>query len=1017
MSYEKVYEKQFNAPIILGMGETLKEKIDFNFNPRFSYKLRIRGEVNIPYETRTESVYPIYFRKLEDSLVKTNEGYSLEFNEINIAHERSVYYMLTDELNADKEYELVVKSKAKGINNNFKVTAEVYYGEKRTRYYYEKPDKTYTIDISDSADFATFSKVIKFEKAVDFVMIKISAIDFNGTASVFTPKLICGDNKYIDDFEFAPEKLGEQKWIGEGFSHTERPSFSVKVNGQEIFNGRKTDRLHRLAGVEFKIPYGVIKDKNDIEITYLSDNKVAYSISELQLLTLPNELEILGVQKYQNKNKAFGVFCYKENGTELIVNADKDIEFIENIKIDDNFCVLKFLPKAVGANKNITISDGKNTRSVEVNVYEEKNDKVITGSGDFIYINQNFDDFCEYISWYVGENIGDMLTLRSSYRWGCTSELDENFWIKAVKIIKGLGLYYALMIDGRELNGVNANPTKEMLDSEYFLGEQTHERDGAFTYWTQDVDEHEALFYHLLSRKLTRNGIYGKFSPVYDKNKNPRIYYAGDDITDVKSAYESLVNNLKRTAADGATRHTGVTPLFSAFFDAGYKWLGYESMYGNHEIVFGALRGMSNSLNKDSFGAHLALQWSTAPCDDDGHVARYKLSLYESFMQGATDINTEEGLWNIENPFEGFDRYSYACTEHRKAQQEFNRFVKAHERKGKQVRKIAMMVGKYDGMDCFSTGRVYGQKKDYWEYSTPEESWDLLKVFYPQAKIGSIYHFVSKGGNSNLREKDKKFLDAWPDLYGGNALDYQSLGYYSSTPYGVIDLISSDAENLSDYSFIFLTGWNSCNEQQLKRLCDYLEQGGTLMLCKAHLYDSLDRESVLTGKASVIKSEYVDKLLSYEKSGNLIYFDKAAYPIAFKGEYSKELQKAGEKYSSNILTDSDAISFAEYERENGAKCIYLINIRWWNNEPASIKLNLSNSEYDLTFRDNDMKLIGVSPDKNTAVLVESLDVDILSIDNDKLVLKGIGKAKVAIFNDSITESLIDVYDKEIIRFN
>ena len=268
-----------------------------------------------------------------------------------------------------------------------------------------------------------------------------------------------------------------------------------------------------------------------------------------------------------------------------------------------------------------------------------------------------------------------------------------------------------------------------------------------------------------------------------------------------------------------------------------------------------------------------------------------------------------------------------------------------------------------------------------------------------------------------MREKDKKFLDAWPDLYGGDALDYQSLGYYSSTPYGVIDLISSDAENLSDYSFMFLTGWNSCNEEQLKRLCDYMAQGGTLMLCKSHLYDSLDRESVLTGKASVIKSEYVDKLLSYEKSGNLIYFDKDAYPIEIKEEYAKELKKAGEKYSSNILTDSDAISFAEYERENGAKCFYLINIRWWNDEPASIKLNLSNSEYDLTFRGNDMKLIGVSPDKNMAVLVESLDVDILSIDNDKVVLKGIGKAKVAIFNDSITESLIDVYDKETIRFN
>lgn len=1016
MIYEKVFAKEFTDPIILGIGETLKENITFNPNPRYAYKLRIRGEVNIPYEHRTEDLYPKYFRKIEDSLVNVNGEYAIEFNKHNFAHERSAYYMLTDELEKNKEYKFVVKSKASGVSDNFKVTAEVYYGEKHTRYYYEKPDITYVIDISDSEDYATFEKTIKFEQEVDFVMIKISAIGFNGTASVFTPKLICGSKKHIEDFEFAPEKLGEQKWIGEGFSHTERPSFSVKINGQEIFSGRKTDRLHRLAGVEFKIPYGVIKDKNCIEITYLQDNKVAYSISEMQLLTLPKELEILGVQKYQNKNKPFGVFCHKENSNELKITTVKDIEFIENIKVDENYCVLKFMPKRVGVN-TISISDGKNTRSVDITIYEEKKDKVITGSGDFIYVNQNFDDFCEYISWYVSENIGDMLTLRSCYRWGCTSELDQEFWAKAVKIIKGLGLYYALMIDGRELNGVNANPTKEILDSEYFLGEQTHERDGAFTYWTQEVDEHEALFYHLLSRKLSRNGIYGKFSPVYNKNKNPRIYYAGDDVADVKSAYESLVNNLKKTAADGATRHTGVTPLFSAFFDAGYKWLGYESMYGSHEIIFGALRGMSNSLNKYSFGAHLALQWSTVPCDDEGHFARYKLSLYESFMHGATDINTEEGLWNIENPFEGFDRFSYACTEHRKVQQEFNRFVKAHERKAKQVRKIAMMVGKYDGMDCFSTGRVYGQERDFWEYSTPEESWDLLKVFYPQAKIGAIYHFVSKGGNSGLREKDKKFLKAWPDLYGGNAVDYQSLGYYSSTPYGVIDLISSEAKNLSDYSFIFLTGWNSCDEAQLIRLCEYMRQGGTLMLAKPHLYDSFDRESVLTGKASIIKSEYLDKLLSYEKSGNLIYFDKDAYPIDFKEEYAKQLQKAGERFSSNILINSDAVSFTEFETENGAKYFYLINVRWWNKQPASIKLKLANREYNLIFNDNDIKLIGVSPDKNTAVLVESLDVDISSIDNDKVVLKGVGKAKVTMFNDSISTSIVDVCDKETMRFS
>ena len=1016
MPYKKILAKEFNKPYILGIGDTLRHKINFEINPRFSYKLRIRGEVNIPYETRTEDLYPIYFRKLEDSLIKNTNGYSLEFNEINYAHERSAYYMLTDELDINKEYSLNIKVKAKGIQENFKVTAEVYYGEKRTRYYYEQADVIYTFDVNDSDYYVEYKKTIKFDNAVDFIVIKISAIDFNGTASVFTPKLVCGNKTFVEDFEFAPGKLGDQKWIGEGFSHTEYPTFSVKLNGEEIFNGKKTDRLHRLAGVEFNIPDNLLKEENDFEIMYLQDNKVEYAISELQILTLPKELEILGVQKYQNVNKQFGVFCYLSDGALLTIDCDEELEFIDRVDIDEHYCVLKFLPKAMGKNKKIAISNGKEIREVTVNINQEKLDNVITGSGDFIYINQNFEDFCEYISWFITEGIGDMLTLRSSYRWGCTSEYDENFWRKAVKILKAVGLYYVLMVDGRELNGVNANPTKEILESEYFLGEQTHERDGAFTYWTQNVSEYEAFFYHLLSRKLKRNGIYGKFSPVYDNNGNPRIFYAGDDICNVQYAYESLVNNLKRTAADGATRHTGVTPLFSAFFNAGYKWLGYESMYGNHEIIFGALRGMSNSLGKNSFGAHLALQWSTVPCDDDGHVARYKLSLYESFMQGATQINTEEGLWNIENPFEGFDRFSYACTEHKKAQQAFNRFVKTHNRKGRQVRNIAMMVGRYDGMDCFSTGRVYGQKRDYWEYSTPEESWDLLKVFYPQAKIGAIYHFVKKGGHFNLREKDKKFLEAWPDLYGGKALNYQSLGYYSETPYGLIDIIDSKAGNLSDYDFIFLTGWNSCDEEQLIRFCNYLENGGTLMLAQPHLYDSINREEVFTHKAKIIDSPYVQRLLAYREKGRLIYFDNRNYPIDFQQEYEAELKKACKRFSSKLIKQSNRVSFTEYVDENGATFIYAINIGWWEEKPATIKISLSNVEHTIAFADNDMKLIAVSPSQKTAILVEGIDIDISSIDDDSVVLKGYGNAKITLYGDDIRCENIYCNGVKIISF-
>ena len=377
-------------------------------------------------------------------------------------------------------------------------------------------------------------------------------------------------------------------------------------------------------------------------------------------------MEILGVAPTQTVGKAFGVLCYFPESCAYTVETGDSLSFLGSGFAQKGVSVLKFMPTASSEKTSISLSACGKTRQRTVRIFEKSEGAVITGSGDFIYIPQEEEAFYEYLAWYLNADIGDMFTFRSCYRWGGSAEADPAFWKKAVSLLQDLGIYYALMTDGRELNGVNANPEPEIMQSEYFLGEQTHERDGAFTYWVQDADEYEALFYHLLSRKLERNGIYGKYSPVYNKQGVARIYYAEDEAETVKQAYENLVENLRRTAADGATRHTGVTPLFGAFYEAGYQWQGLESMYGNHEILFGALRGMSRSVGQSSFGAHLALQWASVPCDDKAHALRYALSLQESYMHGVTQINTEEGLWNIENPFEGFDRFSRACKMHQR---------------------------------------------------------------------------------------------------------------------------------------------------------------------------------------------------------------------------------------------------------------------------------------------------------------------------------------------------------------
>lgn len=1011
MLYQIAYKKEYEQKQTIKVGESFTEKIKWQPDSRYNYKIRVRGQVGVPYVRRTEGAFPMYYRKLEDSLTLENGDYVLNFDKTNQVYERSLYYMLTDDLAVGASYEFKLNLKAKGIQNNFKATIEVYYGEKRTRYYYEQPDYTYTIDLFDSDDYAQYVQKMVFDKPVDFLMIKVSALDFNGVATLQAPT-VCGNGKtHVEKFEYKPDQLGKQKWIGEGFSLTERPYFSFLVNGKKVFDGNKTDRLQCLTSVEFDLPFELLTGDDTVTIEYGAVNKIDYEFEEIQLEAMPKQTEILGVQKNQVLNVPFGMFCHFDKDCKIEVKAD-GFKVESDLNVKQGYSVIKFIPLDQGE-KTISINDGEVTRTANIIVLDKKPDGVITGSGDFIYINQNWDDFVEYIAWYVNENIGDLITFRSCYRWGGTAEADREFWKKAISIVKDLGLYYVLMLDGRELNGANANPPVDLLESKYFLGEQTHEKDGSFTYWTQDLDEHEAFFNHVFSRKLERNGIQGKFCPVYNKQGVPRWFYAGDSINNMKDAYEQFVYHLSRTNADGATRHTGVTPMFDAFFKAGYKWVGYESLYGSHELIFGAIRGMSNSNGQPCFGSHGALQWSTVPCDVMGHALRYRLSLYQSYMQGASHINTEEGLWRIETPLAGHDRYTYACQIHKEEQKNFNRFVKSHTRRGRQVRKIAMMVGKYDGMDCFSTGRVYGQYGEYWKYNTPEYSWDLVKEFYPQAKVGQIYLFIKKGGEKGLSKEDRDFLKACPEDY--IVSDEQSLGFYSSTPYGVIDLIAYDAKNLSDYEFIFLTGWNTCSKEQLEALCKFMDNGGKVMLCKAHLSDSISREEVLTGKAKTMQGEIVDKFLSYKD--NLIYFDREGFPIEFKDDYAKALREAGEKYGSKLIKNAHFISFTEYARDNGATDIYAVNIRWWSDEGATCTLSLNDFNYNVKVNDNLLKLISVSPDNKKAVLVEAYGLDVTEIDDKRAVVYGFEKANVKVFSQGqIKEVEIDGNGKTVIEF-
>ncbi|MCQ2387155.1 MAG: hypothetical protein MJ066_01745 [Clostridia bacterium] len=979
-------------------GETIvlnfPEKLDGTKN----YCLRLDGEVDFMYQRRFERILPMYYRKLDDSITLTKDGKILNFNEENEVKERTCYCMLRDGFKSHDRIKMSIRSKIRGLKGDFKLTAEIYYGEPKTRFYYQRADEIFTIDLQNSTQFTNYETEFILKDDVDFIMIKIDATKFTGEAQLYAPKLIktANNENLCYDFDYLPDDLENSRWIGEGFSTVERPKYTVYANGIKIFEGRYMDRLQRFAGANFDIPSNTLKEKdNEFEIKYYEKNIKSYVLRKAQLISKPKTFELLGVKGKAFVGKQFGVFAYIEDGVPKVKKSEY-FDYLGFERADKKYGVLKFKAKKEGFNIPITASySGLEKKIILGSISKKQQEFIITGTGDFIYVNQSMEEFAEYLAWYLRNDIGDLLTFRCVYHWGGTNEINMKFWKTATKLLNSLGIYYSLMHDGRELNGLNSSPDDEDIASPYYLGQQTHERDGAYIYWDQDVDRINEFYYHLLSRKMKHNGIYGKRSPAYDKKGNPKIYYAPDNAKDVKEAYENLKVNLGYTGMDGAKRHTGVSTMFRTFFEAGYKWIGYESMYGPHELMLGAMRGTSNAYNHNIFGTHLALQWSSIPTDEVKHFLRYKLSLYLSYMHGVSEINTEEGLWRIENPFVDFNNFSYSCIRHREEQRAFNKFIQTHNRRGTLKANIAMLIGKYDGMEGFSSPCVFGQAK--WKYDKPEESWNLVKVFYPESDINAIYYYIRRGGAKNMPLKDKELLEVRKGMYR-DTIGYKQVGWYTNTPYGVIDMIPVDAGDFSKYKCLFFTGWNTADESQVKRLCEFVEGGGKLVLAKPHLYTTVNREEALKGKSEIVDSPYTKKLLEYAETGKVVYYDKDKYPIDYAEDYERDLRELASTYSNKYIRNTKYLSFTEYECSDKTEVFYLLNINWWDCSDATYDFRIANHTFNERIEGCNIRVITVK--NNTAVYTSNEFIDVVSVSKNKVVLNGNGQTDLIVLNES-----------------
>ncbi len=274
-----------------------------------------------------------------------------------------------------------------------------------------------------------------------------------------------------------------------------------------------------------------------------------------------------------------------------------------------------------------------------------------------------------------------------------------------------------------------------------------------------------------------------------------------------------------------ATRHSGPSTLFKYFFQAGYKWLAAETLYGPHEIILGALRGASRAYGQPRYGAHIAAQWSTSPHDDPRRSADISSpSPLRTFMVQSTFIlKMDCGTWNAATaltiasalPARGIRRFTRI-------------FIALPE----PIAAGETCVFLWDSCMASTTVGPAGHMPKCGDRQTPSG------ILPSRRRVGTCSRCSSPA-------------PCWL-LFTGILVRTNRWEFLTGTPYGPADIVPIEAnpETLSKYTTLVFLGWNTVEADQMERLRKYVEDGGHLILALPHISVEVRRKKLpqpLTG--------------------------------------------------------------------------------------------------------------------------------------------------------------------------
>lgn len=598
----------------------------------------------------------------------------------------------------------------------------------------------------------------------------------------------------------------------------------VKINDKVVYDKKETLFEQVYLGwpsIYIELPTQLL-NRGENKITLFTESDLY--VSELWLISFPavENLNQISNIKYVKKGDKFGVAVKDVNHSFENVLFTENCNYIKSYYHKD-FCVLTFESLVVG-NLQATVSFGRDKTKLIMPQCVENEDDFLLGMDSDDHRQDDSDETDFIVETAVFSGMGNFIQFRPKKNRNYYNELGREEWKKLIELIASFGLKYGASVSNSNFDFLpNIKP-------ENFLGYHIHE-----TY---------LFFNYALNEKYIMRSCFEK-----------ETQQAKDALTfgQVKNVYLNVLNRSKQLFS----KDVGLTSFGSASLlcvhegNSDIDRINIEPV-SNLNLLTGAVRATSVK----SWGAHVPVDWYFGVPVDKVKSNKYRLAMQYLYLNGASLVYTENSLFKTK-AFERCDWESEFCKTNRRYLREFYDYVLTHPRKGRLLVDKAIVYGINEFCFWKLNDRMAELKDKDWDMrvwgkwdNKHQIAWNASEAWLPVSDKQNVYECRA---NKNL---------------------------FSGTPYGNVDIVSAE-KDFSNYSQLVFLGWNTMTDELLKKLKDYVNNGGTLMISYAHFnYTDVNDKPMTFPHSKILKDFIGVDLLDCVTIGKTVQFeDKSKFNI------------------------------------------------------------------------------------------------------------------------------------------